>query len=256
MHLVIGPGSMGIYAYLGALSAIGLDAIEEVSGCSAGAILGLFVALGKTLDEIHEFMFTINLKELSRLNILTLIQNFGLIPHSPIKAKLKEFCGDPKFKNLAKKLYVTSFCLNRMDTEYFSVDNAPDMSVIDAVCMSMSVPFLFETTKYNTFTYVDGAVRETVPSLCFLNKDPKDILIIQRASQKTHFKEITNFKEFLLCVANVASESSVDCGHFPNRIRINFENMRLMNFEMDYEEKMKLYILGYQTALSHLGSFK
>ena len=257
MHLVIGPGAMAIYSFLGALSALGLEKIEEVSGSSAGAILGLFVALGKTHDEIYECMFSVNLKELSKLNILSFIKNFGLISHTPIKEKLKEICGgEPKFRDLSKKLYVTSFCLNKMETEYFSVDNVPDMSVIDAVCMSMSIPLLFETSKYKSFTYLDGGVREMVPSLCFLNKDPRDVIVIQKESHKTHFKEITNIRDFLTCVTNVAVESCVDCGYFPNRIKLNLENFNLINFEMEYEEKIKLYVLGYQTALSHFGSFK
>ena len=257
MHLVRGPGAMAIYAFLGALSATGLEKIEEVSGCSAGALLALFIAIGKTLDEINEIMFTIDLKALSKLNILSFIKNFGLISHAPIKERLKEICGgNPTFKDISKKFYVTSFCLNKMETEYFSLDNSPDMPVIDAVCMSISVPFLFETTKYKTFTYLDGAVREMVPSMCFLNKDPRDILIIQKRSQKPHFNEITNIKDFLNCIASVAVESCVDCGIFPNRVCIDLENVKLLNFEMSYEEKMKLYILGHQTALSHLGSFK
>jgi predicted acylesterase/phospholipase RssA len=257
MYLVIGPGAMAVYAFLGALSAIDLDTVDEVSGCSAGAIIGLFVAIGKTLDEIKDLVFTADLKGLTKLNIVSLIKNFGLISHTPIKAKLREMCGgDPKFKDLPKKLYVTSFCLNKMETEYFSVDNVPDMSVIDAVCMSMSVPFLFETSKLNTFTYLDGAVRETVPSLCFLNKDPRKVMIIQRENHKKHSAEITTIREFLNCVVNVALESSVDCGSFPNRVRVNLETFNLLNFEMEYEEKVKMYVIGYQTALSHLGSFK
>jgi predicted acylesterase/phospholipase RssA len=257
MHLVIGPGAMAVYGFLGALSAVGLQDIEEVSGSSAGAVLGLLVCTGKTIDEIRDIVFGVEWKELTKLNIVSFIKKFGLIPYAPIKAKLIELCGgNLTFKDLPKKLHVTSFCMNRNVTEYFSVDNAPDMSVIDAVYMSMSIPFLFETLKLNTFTYIDGSAREIVPSLAFLNKDPKDVLIIQKERHKSHFDEITNIKEFLICIASIAVDNCLDCGSFPNRIRVDFGDANLINFEMEYDEKIKLYLRGYQTALIHLGSFK
>lgn len=256
MHLVIGPGAMGLYAYFGALSAIGLDTVEEVSGSSAGAILGLFVCSGKTLDEIHNFMFEVDLKSLTKVNIMSLIKNFGLISHAPIKKLLRDFCGDPKFIDLPKKLHVSAYCLNRMETEYFSVDNVPDMSVVDAVCMSMSVPFLFESCRHNLCTYIDGGLREHLPTLAFLHKDPKDVLVIKFEKHKTLTPEIKSMKDFIMCLVNVAVESSVANQCLSSEICISIEGIDIFDFSMSYEEKMKLYVKGYQTALIHLGSFK
>ena len=176
MYLVLGPAAMGIYAFIGSLSVLDLNKVEEVSGSSAGAILGFFICLGKTIEEITDFCLHVNLTELTKMNLLSLLTKFGLISHEPIKKIFRDFCGgDPTFKELKKKLYVTSFCVNRSETEYFSSDTTPDMSVIDAICMSMAVPFLFESVKYNTFTYLDGGTFESVPSMAFLNKDPNEL---------------------------------------------------------------------------------
>jgi predicted acylesterase/phospholipase RssA len=256
MYVVIGPGAMGTFAYFGALSALGLDRVDEVSGCSAGAILGLLICTGKTIEEIRDFIFNVNIKELTKVNILSLINNFGFISHGPIKKLLKEFCGDPTFKDLSKKLYVTSYCLNKMETEYFSVDNSPDMSVVDAVCMSMSVPFLFESVKYNTYRYVDGATCEHYPMLAFLHKDPKDVLIIRLERHKKCIPEIKNIKEFIMCLVNIASESPLAYKSFSREITIDIIGVNIFDFLMSDDDKMKLYVIGYQTALSHLGSFK
>jgi len=254
MNLVIGPGVMGIFAFLGALDAIGLDNVQEISGSSAGALLGMCVCLGKTVEEIKEFFFGLDLKELSKFNITSLILKFGLISHEPAKKLFLEFFkGDPKFKDLKKKLYVTSFCINKMETEYFSVDNSPDMSVIDAVFMSLSVPFLFESVKYKTFTYVDGCTRESLPVMAFLNKDPKDVLVLCKESHVSHVPEIKTMKDFIMAVIQIAVGSSVSCNVFTNKISIDLSEYDVFNFCMDYEEKAKLYILGYQAAKSHLG---
>ena len=91
MYLVIGPAAMGIYAFIGSLTVLDLNKIEEVSGSSAGSILGLFICMGKTVDEILDFCLHVNLKELTTMNLLSLITKFGLISHDPIKKVLTNF---------------------------------------------------------------------------------------------------------------------------------------------------------------------
>jgi predicted acylesterase/phospholipase RssA len=253
MYLVLGPGGMGIFSYLGAVSAIGVDNIDEVSGSSAGAILGLFICCGKTIEEIVDFCFSLDLKELSKFSVTSLVTKFGLIPHGPVKKVLREFCGDPKFKDLKKKLHVTAFCVNKSETEYFSVDNAPDMSVIDAVCMSMSVPFLFETVKYNSFTYIDGCTCEHTPDLAFANKDPKDVLIVQKEPRKNYIHEIKSLMDYISAMVNVATNIAPVFKKLSKSISIDLTSFNIFDFSMEYDEKFKLYTLGYQTAL---GSFK
>ena len=254
--MVIGPGGMGLFSYLGSVSAIGVDNIDEVSGASAGAILGLFICCGKTIEEIVDFCFGLDLKEISKFSVTSLVTKFGLISHEPVKKVLREFCGDPKFKDLKKKLHVTAFCVNKSETEYFSVDNAPDMSVIDAVCMSISIPFLFETVKYNSFTYVDGCTCERTPDLAFANKDPKDVLIVQREPQRNYIDEIKSFRDFISAMVNVAINIAPAFKKLSKSISIDLSSFNTFDFSMEYDEKFKLYTLGYQTALSHLGSFK
>ena len=252
MYLVLGPGAMGIYSFLGAISALGLESIEEVSGSSAGAILGFFICAGKSLDEITELCFQVNLKDLSKVTLMSMITKFGMISLEPIRKVLKEFCGDLKFRDLSKKLHVTTFCVNKAETEYFSVDNAPDMSVIEAVCMSIAVPFLFESVKYNTYTYIDGGTRELVPDLAFINKEPKKVLIIKKERHVVCRPEISSIKDFILALVHIATESAVSNTSIFKTITLDLSSFDLLNFSMDYEEKMRMYTQGYQTALRHV----
>ena len=253
MYLVIGPAAMGIYAFIGSLTVLDLNKIEEVSGSSAGSILGLFICMGKTVEEILDFCLHVNLKELTTMNLLTLITKFGLISHDPIKKALKDFCGNPTFKELKKKLYVTSFCVNRSETEYFSVDTYPDMSVIDAVCMSMTVPFLFETIKYNSFTYLDGGTLELVPSMAFINKDPKNVMVLRLLINKNYVPEIKSIKDFINGVIQLAVNSKSMEKTIYKEIHVDIGLVNIFNFLMEEDDKLKLYLLGYQTALTQLG---
>ena len=188
------------------------------------------------------------------MSLATFIAKFGLISHDPIKKEFRKFCGgDPTFKELSKKLYVTSFCVNKCETEYFSIDTTPDMSVIDAVCMSMSVPFLFESVKYNKFTYLDGGTFEIAPTLAFLNKDPKDVLVLRLESNKKHIPEIKTVRDFINGIIQLAVNNRASCNTIYKEIRFDIGDFNIFDFSMNNDDKLKLYFLGYQSALIHLG---
>jgi predicted acylesterase/phospholipase RssA len=127
------------------------------------------------------------------------------------------------------------------------------MFVIDAVCMSMSVPFLFESVKYNKFTYLDGGTCETVPTLAFLNKDPKDVLVLRLELNKKNVPEIKSIREFINGVINVALNNRIIHKPIYKEIVFNLYEFNVFDFSMNSDEKLKLYFLGYQTALTQLG---
>ena len=58
------------------------------------------------------------------------------------------------------------------------------MKVIDAICMSIAVPFIFSSYRYDNMVYVDGGTLETLPTAPFLGKKPHNILCI-RMKMKT-----------------------------------------------------------------------
>jgi len=150
-YLVLGPGAMGIYAMIGRLKRINkeLRDVQEISGASAGSILALFLALGMSVDKILRISLSLDISEFVKVNIALFFNKFGFVDVEPIRKKLIEVCGcNPTFKELKKKIYVAAFCLNSSKTEYFSVDTHPDMKVIDAVCMSIAIPLVFECGKY------------------------------------------------------------------------------------------------------------
>ena len=241
-YLVIGPAAMGYFAFLGALSNIDTNKFEEISGSSAGAIIGLCLACGKTVDEITQWSLNLDLKELSKMNLKSFLISYGLISHEPIKKKFVDFIGNPTFSELKKKLYVSSFCVNTAKTEYFSVDTHPDMFVVDAVCMSMSVPFLFESVKLGGLLYVDGGTIERLPLEAFANKKEEEILCIKMEIDPPKF-EVKDLKQF---VSNLVL-STLDSKYQGSRgkiIKIQLGSVNVFDFLMTLEQKLKLFLIG------------
>jgi len=187
---------MGFFAMLGALRDVDVSQLEEISGASAGAILGLFLCLGFSVSDILERTVTIDFAEFTKPDLVSLMTRYGLFPIEPIKKKLIEIIGsNPTFQELPKKLYVSAFCLNTNKTEYFSSDTVPGDHVIDFICMSIAVPFMFESVTYRNHFYVDGGLVETVPMTPFLSHRVEDVLALRLIVDEDS-SEITTFKEF------------------------------------------------------------
>lgn len=252
-YLVLGPSSMGFYSFLGALSVLDLSVVEEISGASAGALLGLLLSVGKSVDEILKISLEIDMTTHMKMNISSMITNYGLVSHSLIRDTIiKAIGGNLKFRDLPKKLHVAAVCLEKVETEYFSVDNAPDMSVVDAVLMSISVPLLIESIAYNGYTYVDGGMLEQVPLCAFLNKDSKDILALCIETNLQTSTKISSLKDFIIGISFCIFKNRIQVG-MTKTVTIDVGDINIFNFMMEYEDIWRLYFIGRQAALTQLG---
>ena len=119
------------------------------------------------------------------------------------------------------------------------------MKVIDALCMSIAIPFIFSSYTYNGLVYVDGGTSETLPSAPFLDKKPDKILCIRMKMQSQFVEEIKNPKQFAEALISSTLKNRKD-----NLIKnstivdIDIGQVDVFNFNMSYEDKLQLYIKG------------
>jgi predicted acylesterase/phospholipase RssA len=239
---------MGIFTLIGALKAreTALAGVQEISGASAGAILALFLAMGMSVDEILEKSISLNIPNFVKIRIGSFFNKFGFVDMGPIRKKLVDICGsDPTFEELDMKIYVSAYCLNTSETVYFSRDTHPHMKVIDAVCMSMAVPFIFACGNYDGRTYVDGGTKEDYPLTPFMDKKPHEITCI-RIKMDTIYKEtIDTPKQFVETLVRSALTNRTTYNTPIQMVEINVKDTDIFDFNMDYEEKVRLFNLGY-----------
>ena len=241
---------MGIYSLIGALKAreSSLVDVKEISGSSAGSIIALFLAVGMSVDEILKISLSLDVSQLMKIRITSFYSKFGFVDISPIRKKLVEICGhDPTFNELDMKIYISAFCLNTSETVYFSKDTHPDMKVIDAVCMSMAVPFIFACGKYKGETYVDGGMKEEYPLTPFFDKKPHEITCIKIKMNKVYQEDIQTPKEFVQSLVRSALSNRVEYDRPIEIVEINVGDADVFDFSMTYEEKLRLYSIGYLT---------
>ena len=249
-YLVLGPASMGIYSLIGSLKALEskLIDVKEISGSSAGSILALLLALGMSVDEILEVSLSLNIPDFVKLRIGSFFNKFGFVDLDPIREKLVEVCGcDPTFDELEMKIYVSAYCLNSSSTEYFSKDTHPNMKVIDAVCMSMAIPLIFACGRYEGKTYIDGGTQEQYPMTPFLGKKPHEVTCIKLKMDQVYQEEINNPRQFVESLIRSTLTNRVEYSEYTKMIEINVADTNIFDFNMPYEDKVKLYNIGYYT---------
>jgi len=245
-YLILGPGGMGYFVMLGYLTKIEkeLKEVEEISGSSAGSILGFYLALGKSLKEILDFSINIDTESLTKMNLKSLLKNFGLIDTKLIRETILKTAGsNPRFRDLKIKFHVAATCVNNSSTVYFSRDTHPDMYVVDAVCASISIPLIFSAFKYRGGLYVDGGTLEEIPAVTFLHKNGDDVLCIQLKVNRPVFSEVTNLKMFLKNIVTAGFLSRISYPHV-KRVMLDFGDIEVLNLKMSVDDRLRLFILG------------
>jgi len=245
-YLVLGPGAMGFYAMLGYLAKIEheLPDVEEISGASAGSMIGFFLLSGKSLSEIFEATINVDMVELTKVDLKTFINSFGFINHELIKKKLIELWGgNPTFKELPKKFHVSAYCLDTLEVEYFSRDTHPDMYVVDAVCASISIPFMVSSFIYKGKRYIDGSTNELIPIGPFLHKNFADVLCIE-VCQEHKQKPVETLVDYFKCIASTVMKIRKHYVDVPRKI-LDVSQFDILDLRAPFETRMKLFTLGY-----------
>ena len=246
---------MGFFLFLGVLSRLKrdgqLDTLEAISGASAGALLGFLFCISKgDPTRVLDYALTVPVKQLMKPNIKCLLKNYGLISCSKIRKVLGEAChtfiqkDDVAFQELYElypiKLHVSSYCVDFMKTVYFSVDTAPTMSVLDAVCASVAIPFLFSSVKLKDgWNYIDGGAAESTPGGPFLGQDAFTLKLAWNRLEK-----VKDIKTYALSILY----STMKLRHvydFPS-MDLELYGDDMFDFGASNDTKLKMFLKGYE----------
>jgi predicted acylesterase/phospholipase RssA len=168
--ILSGGGLLGL-STLGALSVIFEEykqsSIRRIAGTSVGALIGLLLCI-KAPEEIYEIMLHQNLFDDDNIDFSEFIENFGFVKHDLVKQELyKYFPKDITFAELINDtnidLRIVGTNISTEQCEIFCCKETPNMCVIDAVCISLSVPFVFQKYMYNNNIYGDGCLTMNYP---------------------------------------------------------------------------------------------
>ena len=188
--LILSGGGTKIYGILGALEVLSEknilnDKITKFAGTSAGSIIATLLCIGYTVKEINDNIQSIINKNTLQDSFFKLpynfIKNWGLFTGNNLIESIKNlflskgYSKNTTFNDLYSKtdkiLVITGTSLTTHDTFYFNVFTTPDMRIIDAIRISISIPLYFTCVKHvvnnQEHVFVDGGILNNFPLYYF-----------------------------------------------------------------------------------------
>lgn len=180
-NIILSSGPTTLFIYLGSLQTLFnknyliYDSIEKYYGTSMGSIICLMLILAKNPSIIIERLSNQNFLQLLKFNFLNVLKleylyssnEFRNLLIQLIEPFLKEYNLDNNFtfqdlfNSTNKRLVVNTSSMQKkggLVAEYFKLENTPNYSVIDAVAMSCTLPYIFEPLIYNENLQLDGGL--------------------------------------------------------------------------------------------------
>jgi len=181
-NLALCGGGVNGYSILGALDEMlklgFLDNLENISGCSAGSLIAIGLALGMEPGEIGDILMELKPSSMEISNIL--VSNLqSLMNITPLKNILKKTLDKyPDIKTLEDiKIkygkYVTIVGTNYETGEpiYFTPDTHPNTTILDCLIISSSVPIVFQPFVLDGIKYWDGGLTDPLPIKMFSKEE-------------------------------------------------------------------------------------
>lgn len=269
-ELIISGGSTNFMAMLGALEVLYEHNMhihfKRYIGTSIGSILCFLLAIGYTPSFIQRITLESDFSKFHEItcdNVLSFFDNLGIISGEKIMALLKVFM---KVKGInehitfrdfkdqfGKSLYFTTWCLQDKTTVCMSYHNHPDMEVLLAIRMSISIPFMFRPVQWMSKTYIDGGIIDNLPVRFSRNKKSSIAININIDTPVRDPLDITNYIN--LIVRSVAKEITTQkkrlCRH-PMIIELEIPDNPIINFDLSSETKKELFEIGRRQATEFL----
>lgn len=264
--LVLSGGGIKMIALIGAVAALNdlglLHHINTFAGTSSGAILCFLLSIGYTSDELFEIIKLFDFNKLKNIEFYKFLTHYGLDDGIRLELFAKSLLNGKKideninfkklYKMTGKTLIITATCINNKKIYYFSHKTAPNMKVITALRMSISIPIFYTPVFYKGKYYVDGGCIDNFPIHLFEN-NLDDVIGIYLNNIKDNVSSITNVEEYLFhtmqCLLEGHRAGSIK-GFEKYCIQINLRNISAVDFHIDATTKKLLFDRGYDSVLS------
>ena len=278
--LILSGGGVKGLATLGALKALFeydpnfYNNIDTIAGSSVGSVIATLLLLDYTVTDLFDFVTVLDFTRLrpnnfksskiSLTNILdNLINKYGFDDGENIMMVIKKLFQQKNikinitFKELYEKtnknLIITATCINSKKVHYFSIDT-PDMEILLAVRMSISIPVYFIPVKHNHNYYVDGSCIDNYPIQLF-EENLNEVIGIYLSDATKVVTSINNMEDYLINTFKSLLEG-INCnalkGYEKYSIKISIEEINIMNLNLDQNKKLEIFNTGYVSAKSFL----
>lgn len=274
-----GGGVLGI-SYAGVIKRLNetnlLNNVDTFMGTSVGAIVATFMAIGEgrfntVSDLIKDFDYSIIKKGNTLVNSHRLYKKYGFYSTHQLGQTLcekLEYLGvepDITFQGLydyfKKDVLITVTNVTKKKVEVWSRHNKPNMSVVQAMIVSASIPLFFEpyVDKESGDTYCDGGLIRNYNIQYFKNEDLNSIMgfIIRTKKEcqiESNIKSIASYSETVFeLLYNTANFAYIEGRLWDRTTQVKVDNISPIGFDVSDKDRESLYQSGLNINLEKFG---
>ena len=230
--------------YLEKVKFLNLKNIKNFVGTSVGSILNFFFILGYSCDELKDFILSFDFNKLTLdMDFDNFFDSYGMDNGQKFIITIKTFLTEKlnvkditflELYNLTKKdLIIITTNYTKVCTEIFSYKETPNVSILLALRMSMSLPLVFSPVKYNDNFYIDGGLTYNF-GLKFCNPDTTFGLSFSNRKDN----KMDSFMNYLNGLLNILSDSITM--NSINKLNKYCLNYKFIEIDCEFENPMDL----------------
>lgn len=259
-HIVFTGGGFQGLIYIGTLRYLYQEKIDikNIAGISVGALFATLYALNVSIEEIEEFFFNKfeDLLNESTLTIDVLISRVlttrGFLNIEHFTEIIKKHIDGMTFveftKKTGKNLQIIATHLNTMKPIIFSVDNTPNVLLLEAIQASAAIPLIIAPIRIGNDYYIDGAISCNNIIEIFPNLLPNQIIILHLLfvtdidENQINTSILYYLKTVLLVYMNSRIHDDPIYKKYPYYIRYSEYPINFLPFIIDDNSNIKLFI--------------
>jgi len=270
-RLVLSGGETKGLAQLGALHyfwenrQLSYQSLTHYSGASAGSLITLLLVCGYTPFEIwtHVYgvdsLFSLQLPSSSS----SLFSSYGLMSVDGVIGKVRELVKakyDPVptllelYRETQKTLVVSVTNLTEQHVEYCSYITTPNLSCLDAVRASCSIPGLFKPIWRDGSVYIDGSILDNLPTRPIDDgTTPLLGIVVSGNNISVNDSVPNNFVSYIggvvaLTVTALTNQTILNLGTNCTILELSVTSIAPWEFIMNSKKRQDLFFEGYKKA--------
>lgn len=267
--LVFSGGGTKCISFIGAVRALqelnmyNYHRVKTFAGTSGGALIAALLIAGYSPEDLMQRICEIDFSKLQHFSLKKVFTLYGLDSGYNFISEMEKLFEERGFskritmKNFyeltRKELYIATTCVNKFKPIYIHHSNFPDISVVHALRMSISVPFIFTSVKYRNDVYVDGGVLDNFPITIF-DKNDKHLfgLYLNQFKDQTEINvNITNIQEYTIALMSAMSTElqSLKIREYVDRTTEICIRENSLDFTITAEKIEKYLSIGYDSIM-------
>ena len=270
-NLVFSGGGVKGYSFIGCLRALEelkiLGNIEAISATSVGALFSILYIIGYDSKELEQIFTNINIDNLQNFEILNFKNNYGFDNGENMMKFLKVLFIEKGFdinitflelyQKTKIKFIVTGTNISKQKINYFNYEDNPDMEILMALRITMSIPIIYEYVTYNNNIYVDGGLLDDYP-IDYFRKDANNTIgfLMYDYSETLNIEKLDEYLySFLFCLLKKVNKFKKKI-YKENTIIIKQDKVGIIDFNLSLEDKKELFNLVYNNIMNFLKKIK